>query len=42
MNPFVGEGAPARTFMLADTLILPAQKWFWAEQRERTLRAGQF
>jgi uncharacterized hydrophobic protein (TIGR00271 family) len=28
--------------VLAGTLTLLAQKWFWARQRERTLRAGQF
>ncbi|GAA3768506.1 hypothetical protein GCM10022206_03720 [Streptomyces chiangmaiensis] len=28
--------------VLAGTLTLPAQKWFWAGQRERACRAGQF
>jgi uncharacterized hydrophobic protein (TIGR00271 family) len=28
--------------VLAGTLTLPAQKWFWARQRERTVKAGQF
>ncbi|MGW2935864.1 hypothetical protein ACWDA7_29305 [Streptomyces sp. NPDC001156] len=42
MNPFAEEEAPARAIVLAGTLILPAQKWFWAGQREHALRAGQF
>ncbi|MET7973905.1 hypothetical protein ABZW44_12645 [Streptomyces mirabilis] len=27
--------------ILAGTLTLPAQKWLWAQHRERTAKAGQ-